>query len=51
MTGRLLGGRVALVTGGASGMGRAIGLALFLCSDAAPGLTMEDVRVSGGNLW
>ena len=27
------------------------GLALFLCSDAAKGITMEDLRVSAGSLW
>jgi NAD(P)-dependent dehydrogenase (short-subunit alcohol dehydrogenase family) len=27
------------------------GLALFLCSDAANGITMEDLRVSAGSLW
>lgn len=26
-------------------------LALFLCSDAARGITMEDLRVSAGSLW
>jgi NAD(P)-dependent dehydrogenase (short-subunit alcohol dehydrogenase family) len=26
-------------------------LALFLCSDAAHGITMEDLRVSAGSLW
>jgi NAD(P)-dependent dehydrogenase (short-subunit alcohol dehydrogenase family) len=26
-------------------------LALFLCSDAAQGVTMEDLRVSAGSLW
>jgi NAD(P)-dependent dehydrogenase (short-subunit alcohol dehydrogenase family) len=26
-------------------------LAVFLCGDAAPGLTMDDIRVSGGTLW
>lgn len=27
------------------------GLALFLCSEAANGITMEDLRVSAGSLW
>ena len=36
-----LAGRVAWVTGGASGMGRAI----------APRVTMEDIRISGGAPW
>lgn len=27
------------------------GLAAFLCSDAARGVTMEDIQVSGGALW
>jgi enoyl-[acyl-carrier-protein] reductase (NADH) len=26
-------------------------LALFLCSDGAKGITMEDLRVSAGSLW
>jgi enoyl-[acyl-carrier-protein] reductase (NADH) len=26
-------------------------LALFLCTDAARGITMEDLRVSAGSLW
>jgi enoyl-[acyl-carrier-protein] reductase (NADH) len=26
-------------------------LALFLCSDGAHGITMEDLRVSAGSLW
>jgi NAD(P)-dependent dehydrogenase (short-subunit alcohol dehydrogenase family) len=27
------------------------GLAAFLCSDAASGITMENIQVSGGALW
>lgn len=26
-------------------------LAAFLCSDAAIGITMQDITVSGGSLW
>jgi enoyl-[acyl-carrier-protein] reductase (NADH) len=26
-------------------------LALFLCSEGAKGITMEDLRVSAGSLW
>jgi len=26
-------------------------LALFLCSDAARGITMENIQITGGALW
>ena len=48
---RYLEGRVAIVTGGFSGIGKAIALAAFLCRDEELGITMEDIQLNAGALW